>query len=58
MQENSANMYNMSFAASGMEFQNLRRVPVSVFRVKITPSDPLNWRGLLEGIFELVSNFS
>jgi hypothetical protein len=37
-----------------MIFQNHRRVPVSVFRVKIAAAELLE---LLEGFSELISNF-
>jgi hypothetical protein len=41
--------------ASGMIFQDHRRVPVSIFMVKIAASEPL--RELLEALLKLISNF-
>jgi hypothetical protein len=41
--------------ASGIIFQDHRRVLVSVFRVRMTTSDPL--KRVTEGIFRITSNF-
>jgi hypothetical protein len=45
----------MSKAASGMIFQNHKRVSASNFSAKIAASEPL--KRVLEGFLKLVSNF-
>jgi hypothetical protein len=46
---------NLSQAASGMILQNHRRLPVSIFSIKIAALG--SFCGLVEGFLKLVSNF-